>query len=111
MALTRRGRGRRDANEAEIVAALKAAGCTVVHLDDPADLLVGRNGVNYLIEVKNPATKGKMRKSQVEFAESWGGQYAVVESVEQALEAIEPFSGYRQCECASCTSTRRKYRR
>ena len=80
---------RRDGNEAEIVAALEAAGCDVYRLDMPCDLLVGRAGVNYLLEVKNPGTYGKLAPHQREFAVSWrGGRVAVVETIDEALQAV-----------------------
>lgn len=88
--------GRRDANEAEIIDALRSHGCSVVQLDHPTDLLVGRIrrlplGVNFLLEVKDPAKKPSERRlteRELEFAESWRGQYAVVETVSDALAAV-----------------------
>ena len=84
----RRTAARRDSNEPEIVQAYIAAGCTVVRLSAKGcpDLLVGLHGVNYLIEVKED--KGKLTYDQIEFHETWGGQVAIVRTIEEALEVI-----------------------
>ena len=77
-----------DANQAEIVSALKSAGCTVYEVRKPVDLLVGRNGVNYLLEVKNPNGRNRIEPDQDAFFKTWGGSYAIVRSVDDALVAI-----------------------
>lgn len=77
---------KRDANEPAIVEALTRAGCTVVRLDVPADLLVGVDGVTWLLEVKT--TKGTLTDDQRTFAESWRGQYAIVTTEEEALRVV-----------------------
>lgn len=84
----RRTAARRDSNEPEIVQALLASGCTVVRLSAKGcpDLLVGFHGINYLIEVKE--VKGNLTYDQIEFHETWGGQVAIVRTIEQALEVI-----------------------
>ncbi len=82
---------RRDANEADIVDALRAAGCNVERLDQPVDLLVGRAGVNYLLEVKDGTRRPSERKltdEQEEFFKVWRGQVLKVESPEDALRAV-----------------------
>ena len=58
---------KRDANEPEIVAALRDAGYIVCLLKEPLDLLVGRRGnPNWaLLEVKMP--EGALRASQLKF--------------------------------------------
>ena len=80
------GRCRRDANEPEIVAALRAAGATVEHIEMPGDLLVGYDGLTFLLEVKAPGKK--LSKSQVLFATQWHGHYTVVRTAAEALEAV-----------------------
>lgn len=81
-----------DANQPEIVAALRKAGCTVVPLhavgDGCPDLLAGRDGRNLLIEVKDgakPPSKRKLTPDQIEFHAGWRGQIAIVTSAEDAL--------------------------
>ena len=79
---------RRDGNEQAIVDALLAGGCSVTRLSQKgvSDLLVGKHGVNYLMEVKEP--KGDLTPDQVEFFNSWQGQTAIVRTVEEALEVV-----------------------
>lgn len=78
----------RDANEPEIVAALEAAGATVRRLSMPGvpDLLVGIDGLNFLIEVKSAT--GKLNAEQFDFFETWNGQVDMVRTVEEALKVI-----------------------
>lgn len=79
---------KRDNNEPEIVAALEAVGCVVHRLSQAGipDLLVGRNGVNYLLEVKEK--RGQLTDEQEEFFEAWNGNAYVVRCVEDALEVV-----------------------
>ena len=82
---------RKDANQAEIVAGLLAVGCTVWVMHEPADLLVGRRGINLLLECKDGSKRPSARKltpAQVAFRQSWRGQFAVVTSVEEALQVV-----------------------
>ena len=80
----------RDANEPEIVRALEQAGCSVIRLNTPADLLVGRTTPQgkrtYLIEVKS--ANGTLTRDQDTFTDLWRGQFSVVRSVEDALIAV-----------------------
>lgn len=81
---------RTDANQAEIVAALRAAGCSVVSLhrvgDGVPDLLVGRASRNWLLEVKVPG-RG-LNDKQKDWHRAWAGQRAVVTTVEGALQVV-----------------------
>ena len=91
-------RTRRDANHAEIVAALKAAGCSVVDLaavgGGVCDLLVGYEGANYLLEVKNLARKGGAENAagtfakQAKFRREWRGQATVVNDAAGAVRYV-----------------------
>ena len=81
-----RHRLRRDANEKEIVQALRDAGAYVVRLHMPVDLLVGYRGTNFLIEVKTE--KGRFTKSQRLLLSVWPGQAYVVWTPEEALAVI-----------------------
>jgi hypothetical protein len=83
--------GRRDVNHAEIRDALLACGCSVRDTadlgDDFPDLVVGRQGRTYLLEVKAP--KGKEREGQTEARTSWrGGPWKVVRSLAEALAVV-----------------------
>lgn len=79
-----------DANQAEIVAALRAVGCSVQTLAAVGagvpDLLVGVSGVNLLMEVKTAS--GKLTKDQIPWHEQWRGQVAIVRTVDEALALV-----------------------
>jgi Holliday junction resolvase len=79
---------KRDNMEAEITSALLASGCTVqqISIKGVPDLLVGFNGMNFLLEVKS--AKGTLTPDQVEFFEMWEGQVTLVRTIEEALEVI-----------------------
>jgi hypothetical protein len=80
-----------DSNQAEIREKLRALGCGVLSINGVVDLVVGYRGRNYLLEVKNPTrpkAHDKRSMAQAKLRESWPGQYAVVETVEQALVII-----------------------
>lgn len=84
-----------DANQSEIVAMLRAAGCSVQPLHRVGqgcpDLLVGHQGRNLLFEVKDgqkPASARKLTKAEAEWHETWSGHVVTVSSVRDALEAI-----------------------
>ena len=81
---------RRDANEPEIVEALRAAGCSVGY-GDWVDLIVGRNFVTYLLEVKDgskPKSGRKLKPSQEKLLAEWQGHYVIVTNVDEALIAV-----------------------
>jgi len=79
-----------DANQPEIVAALRRAGGTVTHIHTVGqgcpDLLVGFRGCNYLLECK--VIGGKLTEAEKDWHETWEGQRAIVHSAEEALAAI-----------------------
>ena len=69
--------------------ALIKAGCTVQVLDNGdgvPDLLVGRAGRCYLLEVKT--AKGKLNPTQVDWHDWWVGHKSVVRSIDDALTAV-----------------------
>ena len=82
--------GKPDGNQAEIVKALRAVGCSVVITTACGsgfpDLVVGHKGLTYLMEVKTPT--GELLPNQVAFASAWKGHYTVVRSVQEALSAV-----------------------
>ncbi len=82
-----------DQNQPEIVSALEAVGCQVMDLSSIGggcpDLLVSFRDTLYLLEVKNPQTRGKLNKLQHAWHEKWQGRpVAVVHSIEEALQVI-----------------------
>lgn len=84
-----------DANQKQIVAALRQAGCSVQSLAPVGkgcpDLVVGRDGRNFLIEVKDGAkvpSARKLTEDEKRWQEQWQGQVCVVEDVDQALQLV-----------------------
>ena len=79
-----------DANQPEIVQALRRVGASVHSLAGVGcgcpDLAVGYRGVTYLLEVKG--CRGKLTPGQVEWHAEWRGQVAIVRSIDEALETI-----------------------
>lgn len=86
-------RKRVDANQREIADALQRAGASVCSLADTGDgcpdLLVGVRGVNLLLEVKNPKARPNVEEKQREWAVHWTGQYAIVTSIDDALDYLK----------------------
>jgi hypothetical protein len=87
---------RTDENQEQIVKALRAVGASVQSLaavgHGVPDLLVGYQGKNILIEIKDgnkTPSKRKLTDDQVKWHESWnGGAVAVVDSVDAAWAAL-----------------------
>ena len=91
---------RRDDNEAVIVKALRQAGASVQPLDVTGvpDLLVGYNGVTYLVEVKQEhgragvgmaKSASGLRETQEAWWAKWcGAQPAIATTAAEALAAI-----------------------
>jgi Holliday junction resolvase len=88
-----------DANQSEIVRALRECGATVLSLAAMGkgcpDLLVGRNSVNLLMEIKDPSQKPSQRKltdDEKEFHAAWRGNVFVIETVEEAIITLETYT-------------------
>jgi hypothetical protein len=81
---------RTDANQAEIVEALRQAGASVQLLhavgEGCPDLAVGYRGQTYFIEVKTPG--GSLNEREQKWHQQWRGHVAVVRSAEEALRVI-----------------------
>ena len=82
-----------DANQPEIVAALRGIGADVQHLytlgEGCPDILVGYRGNNWLFEIKTKS--GKLTEDEAEWHDKWRGQVHIVRTPEQAIELV---SGY-----------------
>jgi hypothetical protein len=90
-----RKRAKIDANQAEIVAVLRRAGCTVQSLATIGcgcpDLLVGVRGKNALLEVKDinqPPSKKRLTEDEWEWQRGWKGSVETIYSAEQALKVL-----------------------
>ena len=84
-------RGRTDANQREIVKALRGMGVSVAITSAVGkgfpDLVCGYRGKTFLIEVKTDEKK-KLTKDQMEFYSEWRGQWARVSNSVEAWEAV-----------------------
>ena len=85
-----------DANQEQIVSAMRACGATVrvvTQGDGLPDLLVGYRGYTILMEVKDgrkPPSARKLTPEEEKFFINWtGGMLAIVNSVEEALELLK----------------------
>ena len=79
-----------DANQAQIVEALRAAGASVTDLSrfgqGVPDLLIGYNGVNYLQEVKGE--DGELTPAEERWFARWNGSVQIVRTQIVSLRAI-----------------------
>ena len=83
-----------DANQPEIVKALRGVGATVQHLHKVGqgcpDISVGRRGTNYFLEIKDgnkPPSARELTPAQKDWHAGWKGQVAVVCNADEALAA------------------------
>ena len=77
-----------DANQEQIVSALRAAGAYVWIIGLPVDLLVGYKNHTFLVEIKD-GSKKRLTKLQADFFENWSGStLARIDSPEAALRMI-----------------------
>lgn len=79
-----------DSNQKDIVTALRDAGYSVQHLHSVGsgcpDILVGINGINILIEIKEG--DGKLTAAQIVWHSSWKGQVAIARDKEEAIRIV-----------------------
>jgi len=86
---------RLDANQQEIVRALRQCGASVQSLASLGggvpDLLVFKGGKYLLMEIKDgskPPSKRQLTPDQESWRKAWGGPVAVVTSVDEAIGAV-----------------------
>lgn len=79
---------KRDQNEADIVNFFRKSGFTVERLSgkNVPDLLLGKHGFNFLVEVKMP--NQDLNAGQKLWHDSWRGQTKVIKSIEDAQNFI-----------------------
>ena len=79
-----------DKNQKSILKHFRFLGASVTHLHSVGggvpDLLVGYNGVNYMVEVKT--SKGKLNEKQVEYFNNWNGQVCVIRTNKEVEELL-----------------------
>lgn len=103
-----------DANQSAIVAALRAAGCSVQSLarlgDGVPDLLVGRGGEQWLLEIKRPSGPrggkgGALTPDQIRWWQDWRGRRPVIVTTPQeALAAVGLFGQADRVSDRACHS-------
>ena len=76
-----------DGNQRVIMDYLQAHGFSVTSIGRPLDLIAGKDGFTYLIEVKLP--KAKLRPTQERFLATWRGHAAVVRDLNDAKALID----------------------
>ena len=80
-----------DINQPELVDYARSLGASVAHLHRVGggvpDLLIGFDGKNYLIEVKNE--KGKLNKLQIKFRDEWNGNFFVARNKEDIRSILD----------------------
>lgn len=84
-----------DANQVEIVSALRKVGATVQHLHSIGlgcpDVLVGWKGKNHLLEIKDgtkPLSARKLTAQERSWHAWWRGTVYTVHSVEDAMAVV-----------------------
>lgn len=84
-----------DRNQVEIVKALRKAGCTVTPTHTVGagfpDLVVGRQGVNFLLEIKDgekPPSGRALTSDEQKWHIEWRGVVHIVCSIEDALNVV-----------------------
>ncbi len=84
-----------DANQAQIVSALRSSGCSVLLLHAVGggcpDALAAYHGRMVLLEIKDgnkPPSARKLTKPQQKFHAEWNGPIAVVKNIDEAYAAI-----------------------
>lgn len=89
-----------DANQADIVKALRKIGATVQHLHTLGkgcpDILVGVSGQNLLLELKDsakPPSARKLTPDEEKFHAEWRGQVHTVASMDEAVNFVMTYLG------------------
>jgi len=91
-----RRNARVDDNQKEIVEGLRRYGASVLitsQLKNCFDILVGYNGINHIMEIKDgkkPKSQRKLTKGEQQFCETWqGGKYNIVNNLEEAINILK----------------------
>lgn len=76
-----------DRNQKAIMDYLQAHGFSVASIGRPLDLIAGKDGRTYLIEVKLP--KAKLRPTQEKFIATWRGHAVIIRDLDDAGALIQ----------------------
>lgn len=82
-----------DANQHIIVSAFRKLGYSVAITsglgDGFPDAVVGKHGINLLVEIKDgckPPSKRKLTEHEEKFRDGWLGQYCIVETLDDVMK-------------------------
>lgn len=88
-------RARVDVNQSRIVKALREYGATVAITSQLGggfpDIVVGYACRNFMFEIKDPKkplSQRKLTPDEQRFSDAWEGQYAVVQTAEEAIAIL-----------------------
>ena len=73
-----------DANQGQIVAALRKLGYSVDTNHD--DILVGGFGHNLWVELKSPGQEKRIKPSQEKLRDEWKGAYMITSDLQEILD-------------------------
>jgi len=79
---------RTDANEPEIIRALKQVGVSVQRIKRPFDLVVYNHKNRETIFVECKTEDGRLTKAQVEFISVWPGRIVIARSPDDAVRQV-----------------------
>lgn len=90
-----RVRARKDSNHKEVVAMFRELGATVLDTaqlgSGAPDIIVGYNGKNVLVEIKDgslPPSKRKLTEDEMQFHAMWKGHIVVINDLKEVIELI-----------------------
>ena len=81
-----------DENQPEIVKVFRGLGWTVLiisQLKNCCDIIVSKNGRTVAVEIKDgkkTPSQQKLSKGEIEFRDSWQGEYKLVNCVDDVIE-------------------------
>lgn len=85
-----------DANQPEIVAAIRAIGGTVLHMHTlghgAPDIAIGYGGLTLLAEIKDGSKK--LTPDELAWHESWTGGCYLIRNIEDAARAVETLKSW-----------------
>ena len=83
-----------DGNQTMLVRQIRKLGYSVKivsQIKKFCDIVVGKNGMNWLFEIKDPAqpeSKRCLTKMEKEFHDEWRGQVDVIETIDDFLKIV-----------------------
>lgn len=81
---------RTDRNQKDIMNAFRQLGYSLIDLSRNGkgcpDLLVSKNRYTFLVEIKNPAGRNRIEKSQNTFRLTWQGDIYIIHSIEEVIK-------------------------